>query len=113
MESMHGGAGGAAARRERMHAGAGAAACGMGVAGGVIAARHKRNRRRAAALAERVRVVQRCSPEELACVLSACVSGSDTVDTIRCAPLLLRLLDSVCLWCLLLRCWASAPQAAV
>lgn len=35
------------------------------------------------ALQDPIRVVKRCSPEELACVLSVCASPNDTVETIR------------------------------
>ena len=66
-------------------AGAGVTACGMTLAGGFFAAKHKKNKRRAVALQEPVRVVKRCSPNELACVLSACASPNDTVETVRCA----------------------------
>ena len=60
------------------------AACTLTLAGGFFAAKHKKNKRRAAALQEPVRVVKRCSVEELACVLNVCVSPNDTVETVRC-----------------------------
>jgi hypothetical protein len=66
-------------------AGAGAIACTLSLAGGVFAAKHKKNKRRAVALQQPIRVLKRCSPEELACVLSVCASASDTVETVRCA----------------------------
>lgn len=69
--------------RQGMIAGAGAVACGLSMAGALVSAKHKKNRKRASALQEPIRVVKRCSPEELACVLSLCASPNDTVETVR------------------------------
>jgi hypothetical protein len=78
-----------------MATGAGVAACSLALTGGYFSARHKRNKNRAEALQQPIRVVKRCSPEELACVISLAASPSDTVETVRYALALVSIFDSL------------------